>query len=145
MTRKLYVFLLAATVGLAAAPLSAQKAEKSQAKEQKYDVAFVFEDTTYTGTMTLKVAGTDVTGTMAITAPVSVTADVAGTLKKDELALDYPFSMAGDQPCNGQVVVTAKMTADRASASGTARASGCGDQPLDGTVTLKKAVPTKLP
>jgi hypothetical protein len=135
MTPKLHVCLLAAAVACASATsLAAQKAPK----EQKYTVAFTFEDTTYTGTMTLKVADTAVSGAMEITDPIAVTGDVAGTLKKDELALDYPYTMGGDQPCTGRVTIAATMTADKSSATGTAHSTGCGDHDLDGSVSLKK-------
>jgi hypothetical protein len=136
MTRRLQALLIAAAVLMTVVPSAAQK---KAAKDQKYDVSFVFEETTYNGTMTLTVEGTAVSGTMAISDPFTVTGDVAGTLKTDELALDYPFSMAGDQPCTGQVTIAAKMTADRASATGTAHATGCGDHPVDGTFALKKS------
>jgi hypothetical protein len=141
MTRTLKVFLAAVAAAAMSAPsLAAQK--KGAPAEQKYDVSFTFDEATYSGTMTLKL-GASVTGAMNITEPMQVTGDVAGTLKKDELALDYAYSMAGDQPCTGRVTVTAKMSPDRSSATGTAHATGCSDHELDGTVTLKKSAEGK--
>jgi hypothetical protein len=101
-----------------------------------YDVEFVFDNTTYTGKMTLTVVKGAVSGAMNIDTPTTVTGEVAGTLKETKLALDYPYSMTGERPCTGRVVVDATMK--DGAAQGTARSSGCGD-PIDGTFTLKRS------
>jgi hypothetical protein len=87
--------------------------------------------------MQLTVTKGKVTGRMAIDNPAVVTGDVAGTLKGTAMALDYPYDVAGDQPCTGRVTVTATFDAKRTSAKGKAHAEGCGNV-LDGTVTLTK-------
>jgi hypothetical protein len=131
--------LTLALVSVASSAL-AQGATKAPAakKGSVYDVEFVFDNTSYIGTMTLAIAKGVVSGSMAIEAPVKVTADVAGTLKGGKLALDYPFQMSGDKPCTGQVVVDAAMDAKANAAQGTAHASGCGN-PVDGTFSIKRA------
>ena len=136
MQKSLRLMIAAAIVTLAAAPLFAQK---SAPKPQIFGVAFAFSnDQTYTGTMTLTVDGEKVSGKMAIDDPQTVTGTVAGTLKGDTLALDYPFDVAGDQPCTGRVTVNAKFNAARTEAKGATHAEGCGDQPLDGEFTMTK-------
>lgn len=102
-----------------------------------YDVAFTFGDTTYTGTMTLTFTKATISGTMKIDSPVPVTGDVAGKRDGTKLTFDYPFSMAGDQPCDGRVTIDATLDQKADSASGTAHSVGCGDQPIDGTFSLK--------
>ena len=99
-----------------------------------YDVEFVFDNETYTGKMTLNIDKGAVSGSMNIDSPTPVTGEVAGTLKDTKLALDYPYSMTGENPCTGRVVVDATMK--DGAAQGTARSSGCGD-PIEGTFTLK--------
>lgn len=134
--------ILAATGSAAFAQgAPAKGATKSTvAKGQTYDVEFVFDNTPYSGTMVLQIAkkGGPVGGKMEITRPSVVNGDVAGTLTGETLSLDYPFTMVQEN-CTGRVVVTAKMTPKRDVATGTATASGCGDNPLEGTFSLKKA------
>jgi hypothetical protein len=133
MTRLTGVLALAVAI---AGPAFAQGA--ASPKGQTYDVSFSFNNgTTYTGTMSLAVTKGKVTGRMAIDSPAAVTGDVAGTLKGPALALDYPYTVEGDQPCTGRVTVTATFDAKRTAAKGTAHAEGCGNS-LDGTVTLTK-------
>jgi hypothetical protein len=135
----LFVSAVVATSAAAAAAQEKARGADSAAKEQVYDVEFVFGETHYLGTMTLQVAKQGaVAGKMAIDRPGRVTGDVAGTLKDGALALDYAFTSDGDG-CSGRVVVDAKMTSQRDAADGTARATGCGDMPLEGTFSLKKA------
>ena len=115
------------------------KAAAAAAKGQTYQVEFLFENGSYLGTMTLQIAKKGaIAGTMAIDRPTGVTGEVAGSLTGDALALDYPFTMVEDG-CTGRVVVNATMTKKRDAAEGKATASGCGDTPLEGTFTLKKA------
>lgn len=128
--------LVAAGSAQTAKPKTAGPAAKGQA----YDVEFVFDNTPYTGTMTLQIAkksGT-VGGKMAITQPTPIDGDVAGTLKGEALSLDYAYTMV-QQNCTGRVTVTAKMSPKRDAATGTATSTGCGDGPAEGTFTLKKA------
>lgn len=111
----------------------------SEPKGTTYDVVFVFGDTNYTGTMNLTFDKDVISGSMTIASPVPVTAKVAGTRKGTKLAFDYQYSMAGDQPCTGQVTIDATMDPKTDSASGTAHAVGCSDDPLDGTFSIKRA------
>jgi hypothetical protein len=133
------VLALAVLVLLGASAAQAQKADaKKTADEKRYDVEFVFDGTSYLGTMMLNIAKGKVSGRMAIDRPTEVTGDVAGTLQKGMLALDYAFEMGGENPCSGRVTVDAKMTPDDMSATGSAHAEGCGDTPAEGSFTLKK-------
>ena len=131
-------------VGLTACVLFLTNSVMAQAKPPAakkgsvYDVQFVFGDTTYSGKMTLAIVKGTVSGSMAIDTPTTVAGEVAGTLSNSKLALDYPYSMAGEKPCTGRVVVEATMDAKDGGAQGTAHASGCGDA-VDGTFTLKRA------
>jgi hypothetical protein len=140
MYRYLTCALALTAAAIALTPgLAAQAKPKARADAPKtYNVQFVFNETTYSGTMTLSVAKGAVSGPMVIDQPVSVTGDTAGTLKGDSLMLDYEFTIKSDQPCTGRVTVDAKMTPD-GSASGTAHSTGCSDAPLDGTFALKVA------
>lgn len=122
-----------------AAPGRAQENPPAPAGGTTYDVVFVFSDTSYTGTMTLTFDKDVVSGSMTITSPVPVTAKVAGTRKGTKLTFDYAYAMAGDQPCNGQVTIEATMDPKTGTASGTAHAVGCSDDPLDGTFSLTRA------
>lgn len=132
-------FVVAIVVLFGASAAQAQKpGAKKTANEKRYDVEFVFDGTSYLGTMTLNIAKGKVSGRMAIDRPTEVTGDVAGTLQKGMLALDYAFEMGGENPCSGRVTVDAKMTPDDMSATGSAHAEGCGDTPAEGSFTLKK-------
>jgi hypothetical protein len=130
-----FVIVLAA---LSAASAQDKPASSPVKGATLYDAEFAFNNTTYAGSMTLKVVKGVVTGSMAIETPTKVTGDVAGTLKGTKLSLDYPFVMTGEQPCNGRVVIDATMDAQTSTAQGTARATGCGD-PADGTFSIKRA------
>jgi hypothetical protein len=133
------VLAVAIVVLFAASSALAQKGSaKKAADDTRYDVEFVFDGTSYLGTMTLNIANGKVSGRMAIDRPTEVTGEVAGTLRKGTLALDYAFDMGGENPCSGRVTVDAKMTPDGAAATGSARAEGCGDTPAEGSFTLKK-------
>jgi len=122
---------------IAAVPVAAQKA--AAPKAQEYHVEFVFPNNdAYVGTMTLTIAQGRVAGQMAIDTPHKVTGTVAGTLKATTLALDYPYEIAGDQPCTGRVTVNATFNATRTEAKGTTHADGCGD-PMDGQFTMTKS------
>jgi hypothetical protein len=141
MSQKLIrAVVMAVGVVLAAHSVMAQAKPAAAAPTAKkgtvYDVEFVFDNETYTGKMTLNIDKGVVSGSMNIDSPTTVTGEVAGTLKDTKLALDYPYSMTGENPCTGRVVVDATMK--EGAAQGTARSSGgCGD-PIDGTFTLKR-------
>jgi hypothetical protein len=133
------VWLAVVASAISAGAGAQETGRNTAARGQVYDVEFVFGETHYLGTMTLEIARQGaVTGKMIIDRPGRVTGDVAGTLKKGVLALDYAFTSI-DDGCTGRVVVDAKMTGKREAADGTAHATGCGDAPLDGTFSLKKA------
>ncbi|HSL22856.1 MAG TPA: hypothetical protein VK886_15095 [Vicinamibacterales bacterium] len=141
-TRRLCLFVACLiSVTSIGAHLAAQEKPRTAppAKGETYDVEFVF-DQNYTGTMMLRFVKGSVTGTMVIDAPTRVDGEVVGTLKGNALVLEYGYTMR-EQACTGRVRVDATMTGKRAAASGTARASGCSDEPLDGTVTLKRVKP----
>jgi hypothetical protein len=142
MTKALAALGLAAIMTLVALPALGQGTKPAAAPAKDgtlYDVQFAFNNTTYAGTMTLKIAKGMVSGSMSIDTPAKVTGVVSGTLKSTKLALDYPFDMAGEQPCSGRVVIDATMDAKATAAQGTARATGCGD-PAEGTFSIKRAV-----
>jgi uncharacterized protein YdeI (BOF family) len=110
----------------------------TQPKGTTYDATFTFGDTTYSGTMTLTFAKEGaVSGTMAIESPVPVKGNVVGKRDGTKLTFDYPYSMAGDQPCDGRVTIDATID-EKDNASGTAHSVGCSDQPVDGTFSLKR-------
>src|SRR5689334_722320 len=135
MAKALAALSLAVVLTLVALPALGQAAKPAApaAKDAAiYDAQFAFDNTTYVGTMTLKIVKGVVSGSMAIETPVKVTGVVSGTLKSTKLALDYPFEMAGEQPCSGHVVIDATMDEKATAAQGTAHATGCGD-PADGT------------
>jgi hypothetical protein len=137
--RLLRLVVAAAVAGaVLSAPAFAQKAPTAS-KSQEYHVIFAFpSDRTYTGSMTLEIQKGKVTGKMGIDSPQTITGTVAGTLKGDALSLDYPFEVAGDQPCTGRVTVAATFNAARTEARGTTHAEGCGD-PQDGQFTMTNA------
>ena len=116
---------------------AAQTKPKAPADAPKaYTVEFVFEGTTYSGTMTLTVAKGTVSRPMMIDQPVPVTGDVAGTLKGDGLALDYAYTVKSDtvhRTRDGRCEDDSRWR-DRYCAS-----NGCSDAPLDGTFALKAA------
>lgn len=139
------VTAVCALVSVACFALPSRAQENQPASAQKgtpYDVVFVFSDTNYTGTMTLTFDKDVISGSMTITSPVPVTAKVAGTRNGTKLTFDYPYAMAGDQPCNGHVTIEATLDPKTDSASGTAHTIGCSDDPLDGTFSLKRAAGT---
>lgn len=137
--RVLRLVAAAAVVGaVLSAPAFAQKAPAAS-RSQEYHVIFAFpSEATYTGSMTLEIQKGTVSGKMNIDTPQAVTGAVAGTLKGAALSLDYPFQVAGDQPCTGRVTVAATFNAARTEAKGTTHSEGCG-QPQDGQFTLTKA------
>jgi hypothetical protein len=124
----------------AATSVSAQDKPKSgtAGKEQVWQVEFVVGDDHYTGTMTLATAKGTVTGKMLIDSPTKVEGQVEGKQDGDTLSLDYAFTMVDDK-CTGRVQVQAKLAAEGQEASGTAHVTDCNGQPVDGTVTMKKA------
>jgi len=131
----------ALALAVAVAPIVFAHPQSTSASKDKgtvYDAAFTFGDTTYRGTMTLTFDKNVVSGAMKIDSPVPVTGTVAGKRDGTKLTFAYPFSMGGDQPCDGRVTIDATMDQKADTASGTARSVGCGDQPVDGTFSLKR-------
>lgn len=116
----------------------AQATKKAAAgKEQLWQVEFVMGGSgRYTGTMTLKTAKGAVTGTMLLDVPTRIEGQVEGRQKGNLLQLDYPFTMIEDN-CTGRVQIEATIAPKGQEASGTARATGCGE-PVEGTFAMKK-------
>lgn len=147
LARPIAAAALALALGLPGSGIMAAADQETGAtdKGQPYDAEFVLDNVLYTGTMTLKIAGTTVSGSMAIAQPIPVTGEVAGSLKGEALVLEYPFSAGGEQPCNGIAKVTGKMSENRASASGSVEVFGCSEVPMQGTFTLKRKEAGKRP
>lgn len=104
-----------------------------------YDVAFVLEQGTYTGTTTFAVSRTgDVTGTMKLTSPTVVDAELGGTVKGSTWTFKYNYTIP-EQGCTGFVEGTGDVPADRASVKGNVTiGGGCTEAPLTATFTFTK-------
>lgn len=132
------LFLLACVI---AVPAAAQgKAKGAAAKEQVWQVEFATNQDTYTGTMTLTVTKGVVTGKMLLDAPTKIEAMVEGTQASGTITLDYPYTMV-EQNCTGRVKAEAKLAAKGEEASGPFTATGCSEEPVQGTLTMKKGTP----
>jgi len=105
-----------------------------------YDVRVELNQVT-TGTTTFMVdASGKVTGTMHLDNPNVVDATLSGTVKDGVWTFEYTFSMSA-QNCTGTSAGTAKVSADRATVTGTLTASGgCVPDPQTGTFTFTKRV-----
>ena len=104
-----------------------------------YDVSFVLEQGTYTGTTTFVVnrAGA-VSGTMKLTSPTVVDAALGGTVKDNTWTFEYSYTIP-EQGCTGQVKGTGTLSADRASVAGDVTiGGGCTQEPLTAKFTFTK-------
>ena len=104
-----------------------------------YDVAFVLEQGTYTGTTTFAVSRAgEVSGTMKLTSPTVVDAALGGTLKGDTWTFKYNYTIP-EQGCTGHVEGTGKVSANRAEVKGNVTiGGGCSEAPLTATFTFTK-------
>ena len=95
-----------------------------------YDVAFVLDQGTYTGTTTFSVDRKGmVTGTMKITSPGAVDGTLAGSVKDGVWTFEYPYTIA-EQGCAGTVKGTGKISADKKRIEGDATiGGGCVEVP----------------
>lgn len=120
---KLAITMLVAVV--VAAPSSAQ--QKKAGNTITYDITVTAENTPYTGTIALAVAGGKVSGDMHITKPTEINGKPAGTAKAGEMKLDFPYRMV-ERGCDGRIVMAITLPAkkDAGPATGTAEISGCG-------------------
>ena len=104
-----------------------------------YDVTWVAgppgSEQTYTGTATMNVdAKGVVTGKLGLTSPVAVNANLAGSIAKDTLTLEFPYEIP-DQQCTGAIKGTGTIAAGRKTIEGTAMIGGActQDQPFNST------------
>ena len=104
-----------------------------------YDVSFVLEQGTYTGTTTFEVSRAGaVTGTMKLVSPTVVDASLAGTVKGDMWTFEYPYTIP-EQGCTGVVKGTGTVAADRSSVKGNVTIGGaCTQEPLTASFTFTK-------
>ena len=104
-----------------------------------YDVSFVLEQGTYTGTTTFDVnrAGA-VSGTMKLTSPTVVDAALSGTVKDNTWTFEYSYSIP-EQGCTGQVKGTGEVAADRSTVKGNVTiGGGCTQEPLSAAFTFTR-------
>lgn len=123
---------------IAASPVTS--AQTAPAAPQ-YDVVFDVNGNQYTGATTFNVdAAGKVTGTMKLSQPATVDAKLNGEIKAGTWTFNYPFTMDNQgQPCSGTLSGTAKVTADKAEATGSVSIGGnCTTDPLSGTFSFKK-------
>jgi hypothetical protein len=123
---------------LAALLLAAATLQTGQAAPT-YDVSFVLEQGTYTGTTTFAVSRAgQVTGTMKLTVPTVVDAVLGGTVKENTWTFKYDYTIP-EQGCTGFVEGTGTISDDKASVKGNASiGGGCTQEPLTATFTFTK-------
>lgn len=104
-----------------------------------YDVAFVLEEGTYTGTTTFQVASNGaVSGVMKLVSPTVVDAKLAGTVKNGTWTFEYTYSIP-EQGCTGTVKGTAKLEKDASLVKGEVTiGGGCTEEPLTATFAFSK-------
>lgn len=109
------------------------------AQAPTYDVTWVAgppgSEQTYTGTATMNVdAKGVVTGKLGLTSPVAVNANLAGSIAKDTLTLEFPYEIP-EQMCTGSIKGTAKVVTGLKTFEGTAMIGGActQDQPFNST------------
>jgi hypothetical protein len=104
-----------------------------------YDVSFVLEQGTYTGTTTFEVSRAGaVTGTMKLVSPTVVDATLGGTLKGDTWTFEYQYTIP-EQGCSGVVKGTGTVAADRSTVKGNVTIGGaCTQEPLTAAFTFTR-------
>lgn len=119
--------------------LSAQNAAPAAAPT--YDAVFDMSGNVYSGTTTFVVdkAG-KVSGTMKLTSPALVSAELNGEIKDGVWTFSYEFTMdMQGQVCGGTTSGTAKVAADRSEVSGSLETvSNCTADAVSGTFSFKK-------
>lgn len=144
MTQSRQAAWVIALVVLAGARMAGaqDKPKATSGKQQVWQVEFATAQERYTGTMTLTIAKGVVSGKMLLDSPARVEGTVEGKQTGDALSLDYPFTMT-DQNCTGRVQAEAKLANRGEEASGPFTATGCSEEPVEGTFTMKKGAPAK--
>lgn len=128
-------------LGLAAAVLAMTVIVPASAQAPTYNVSWIAgppgEEATYTGTTTFNVdAKGAVTGRMALTDPVGVSAALAGTVEKGVWTFEFSYEIP-DQQCTGVLKGTGKISEGRKTIQGTALIAGaCAPQPFNSTFTF---------
>lgn len=118
-----------------------QAAPKAAAAAPTYDAVFDVNGSRYSGVTTFAVdAAGKVTGTMKLDQPAVVDAKLNGEIKAGTWTFNYQFTMDNQgQPCSGTLSGTAKVTADKAEATGSVSIGGsCSPDPLNGTFSFTK-------
>ena len=102
-----------------------------------YDVAFVLEQGTYTGTTTFNVDRKGgVTGTMKLTTPIAVDGTLGGTVKGNVWTFDYAYAIP-EQGCSGTVKGTGKISDDKKTIAGDVTIGGaCVEVPTPASFTF---------
>jgi hypothetical protein len=141
MRRFLSISSAAFVAGMFVTTLSAQQAAAPAAPAPTHDVVFDVQGQQYVGATTFAVdkAG-KVTGTMKLTDPALVNGKLNGDVTDGVWKFAYPFTMDNQgQACEGTVAGTAKVTADRAEATGEVSITGsCSPEPLVGVFKFTK-------
>lgn len=141
MRRFLSLSCAALVAGMFVTTVSARQAAAPAAPAPTHDAVFEVQGAQYVGTASFVVdkAG-KVTGTMKLTDPALVNATLNGDITDGVWKFAYPFTMDNQgQACEGTVSGTAKVTADRAEASGDVSISGtCSPDPLVGVFKFTK-------
>src|SRR5688572_11384497 len=104
-----------------------------------YDVSFVLEQGTYTGTTTFAVSRAgEVTGTMKLTAPTVVDATLKGAIKDGTWTFEFPYTIP-EQSCSGTVKGTGTVAADRTTVKGEVLIGGaCVEAPMQATFSFTR-------
>ena len=102
-----------------------------------YDANFVVEGTSYAGTASLTTAsGGAVTGTVAVTSPMTLNMNAAGTVVADSLRVSLPYTMPDG--CNGTAYLSGTVTVGGDSAGGVMSVDDSCGGTLGGTFTLTR-------
>lgn len=113
------------------------KAKTPAAKEQVWQVEFATAQDVYTGTMTLTVVKGVVSGKMLLDSPTKIEGTVEGKQAGGTISLDFAYTIA-EQNCTGRVKADARIASGSDAASGPFTATGCSEEPVEGTLTMKK-------
>lgn len=114
-----------------------------QATPPVYDATFTVGDTQiYSGTTTFRVDGKGVvTGKMQLAKPLSVVAQLAGSVKEGTWTVDYGYTIP-ERNCTGLVKGTAQVAKDRKAIAGSVVISGdCSPNPQNATFSFTRQPP----
>lgn len=141
MRRFLSLSCAAFVIGMFVTTLSAHQAAAPAAPAPTHDAVFEVQGAQYVGaaTFTVDKAG-KVTGALKLTDPALVNGTLNGEITNGVWKFAYPFTMDNQgQVCEGTVSGTAKVTADRAEATGDVNISGtCSPDALVGVFKFTK-------